>query len=860
MELFLATLLRLSVLGSALALVLAAVRRLFRGRGGQTVCYYLWLAVLLRLCVPLWVTLPLPAGLGDAPEPPAAPVIRPAPEDLENAAPVTPEDLEDAAPVMPEDLEDAAPGGGETSQSDGSANSRGQSGVPSAPDAPSFPDAPEPAGKPGGTVLTIACAVWGLGALASMSWYACGYAYCSRRIRRAAVPAGADALAVLGELDPAGRVRLMESGAVNTPLLLGLLRPVVILPLGVTEEARLRDILAHELTHARRRDLLYKWSAALITSLHWFNPLMPLVRREIGLACELSCDAAVLRTLDAPGRKRYGETLLAMAAETPSGSGPLSVTLCEEKKQLKERLVSIVRYRKAGPAAIAMAALLAAALCGCALIGGAEVSEDPQGDQPSHAAVSDGNGGASPAAGSQDVTVYELRDGLALAVPNDIADRLLVFPASDDADRGNGVDDLIRVYEKQSYEECMADYGFEDGFLFSISRYSQAAYELYLASDGSGTQGFARDGDTYYMYHYATDVQFYRSEIDVYNDDVMAPWRELEARVGDVLADFVARNGLSAHSDSEFFDREFTYDGEHVYARYINSNWTVSMSMTLSQPVRQGEGGIWCVERWHDDNYGNLYYVMPGNGVETSAEYYQRLQAEADAGQHPELLDPQQAALAWIQDHYSDVEWLKVSPDEVLLLDGDALPLTRAEIDRANEAFGSMTDVMDENGNYLYTTASEISCFFTSTYAAPEEIDLAAFLRYALFDRVMSVLTDDDVDEFHAVIAAYGLSAELNPRPSEFETPVRRYRKDDVSGLLEQYAGIAADDLTNVEGVTYLEEYDCFYDRTSDFGPGMFQCTGGEKTGDTIRLWSDSHVLTIRKTDGGYYIQSFLER
>lgn len=66
-----------------------------------------------------------------------------------------------------------------------------------------------------------------------------------------------------------------------------------------------------------RHDLLYKWLTAAVTSLHWFNPLMYLVRREVARRCELSCDEAVLHTLDQRGRRRYGETLLALAAPPP---------------------------------------------------------------------------------------------------------------------------------------------------------------------------------------------------------------------------------------------------------------------------------------------------------------------------------------------------------------------------------------------------------------------------------------------------------------------------------------------------------------------------------------------------------------
>lgn len=83
-------------------------------------------------------------------------------------------------------------------------------------------------------------------------------------------------------------------------MLIGVVRPVIVLPREVEQE-RLGDILAHELTHARRHDLLYKWFAVAVTGLHWFNPLMMVVRRQLNRACELSCDAAVVH---GPGRRR----------------------------------------------------------------------------------------------------------------------------------------------------------------------------------------------------------------------------------------------------------------------------------------------------------------------------------------------------------------------------------------------------------------------------------------------------------------------------------------------------------------------------------------------------------------------------
>ena len=327
--------LRLSLFGSLLALALFALKPLLRGRVSRTVQYYLWLLVLLRLCIPAGLTLTLP-------EAPVVPVPAPAPAVTQTVQPVQTA----PAPVTP------SPAPVETPQAAPTPN----------PTSEPFPWA---------AVLT---GVWAVGFALCAGRCLLGYAWLSGRIRQTATAPAPEALALLAELDPSGRVRLVESAAVDTPLLLGLFTPVIVLPPQVRDPDRLRDILTHELTHARRHDLLYKWFAALTVSAHWFNPLMILVRREISRACELACDEAVIKTLDAPARQHYGETLLSLAAYHPPS---LALPMCGEKRNLKERLVCIVKFEKKGPVAIILTAALVLTLGACSLVSGAQAADAP---------------------------------------------------------------------------------------------------------------------------------------------------------------------------------------------------------------------------------------------------------------------------------------------------------------------------------------------------------------------------------------------------------------------------------------------------------------------------------------------------
>ncbi len=173
-----------------------------------------------------------------------------------------------------------------------------------------------------------------------------------------------DRLARIGEQAGVRRpVELYTHELISSPLLLGFFRPCIVLPTADLPEADLDFIIRHELTHYRRGDVLYKWLVQLTVCLHWFNPLVWRMSREISRACELSCDEAVIRTLDADGRRAYGDTLL-RALETGGTyrDSAVSVTLHESAELLKERLGAIMNVKRRSPWAAVLSAVLAAAL------------------------------------------------------------------------------------------------------------------------------------------------------------------------------------------------------------------------------------------------------------------------------------------------------------------------------------------------------------------------------------------------------------------------------------------------------------------------------------------------------------------
>jgi len=172
-----------------------------------------------------------------------------------------------------------------------------------------------------------------------------------------------------------GIIELYKSPLVSSPVMTGFLRPCIIIPEGQIAEKYLIYIFKHELYHYKHRDMLYKWFVQIIICLHWFNPFVYLLGKEINKACELSCDEAVISSLDEKSKRLYGDTLVLFAGKGNFYKNNVaSVMLTEGAKQLKERLGNIMdnkRSKKKRVIAAILTAVLTVIICTGFIVSGA---------------------------------------------------------------------------------------------------------------------------------------------------------------------------------------------------------------------------------------------------------------------------------------------------------------------------------------------------------------------------------------------------------------------------------------------------------------------------------------------------------
>ena len=333
--------LSMSVSGSLLILALLLGKQLLKDKISRQWQYYIWLIVILRLLLPFG---PEASLLGK--------VYQSVGQSITQTAPL-PRQLPLYIP------EDTPPPSASPAQNTESGEAPAEA-----------PTAAHPIQELKELLADHIWLIWLAAALGLLLRRVTIYQSFARYIRAGLTPVSD--LAVLDRLSVAAEragvrkpVELCVNPLVSSPLLIGFFHPCIVLPSTDISETDFQYIALHELTHFKRGDLFYKWLVQITVSLHWFNPLVHLMSREITKACEFSCDEAVLAKMGRDSAQEYGKTLLdAMAAVGKYKENLGSVTLSENKQFLKERLGAIMKFKERSRAA----KILTAALTLCVVL------------------------------------------------------------------------------------------------------------------------------------------------------------------------------------------------------------------------------------------------------------------------------------------------------------------------------------------------------------------------------------------------------------------------------------------------------------------------------------------------------------
>jgi TonB family protein len=142
----------------------------------------------------------------------------------------------------------------------------------------------------------------------------------------------------------AGRLEARMSSALLEPALVGIVRPVLLLPQGITEHltrTQLDAVLEHELTHWRRRDNLTAAMHMVVEAVFWFHPLVWWIGARLVEERERACDEAVVRA--GHDGRTYAEAILNVCERYVASA--LKCAAGISGADLKRRVVEIARNR-----------------------------------------------------------------------------------------------------------------------------------------------------------------------------------------------------------------------------------------------------------------------------------------------------------------------------------------------------------------------------------------------------------------------------------------------------------------------------------------------------------------------------------
>ena len=380
----------LTISGSVLGLLLMCLRYTVLRKMPSTVYYYAWLLVLLRFALPLPGLVPTTEGTADAVPAASAPAVYYEMDAQDKAQDVSEFKYNNVTKT-------ASTEAAESHISLNATETQEMTISETAPKASLSIDWRSP---------KLWLSIWALGAIVSFAVTVFSYFKFTFGLKRDLMEPDGFTKSVYASI-PGRKPALYFSDSTRTPMMLGVFKPKIVLPYREYDEELLNNILRHELTHYRRFDALYKWASVAVLSVHWFNPIAWFIRRELNRACEMSCDEMLLRSMDRNEKQSYGDSLLIMAASTALPSAVVATSFATEKRNLKERLVQIMNYKKSGTRVLA-AVLTVALLTGCGVAAG-----------PVYAKAGEAQA-AAPNVGGNTVKVKTVDEFLAAIAPNTV--------------------------------------------------------------------------------------------------------------------------------------------------------------------------------------------------------------------------------------------------------------------------------------------------------------------------------------------------------------------------------------------------------------------------------------------------------
>ncbi|HEU4555713.1 MAG TPA: M56 family metallopeptidase [Chitinophaga sp.] len=141
------------------------------------------------------------------------------------------------------------------------------------------------------------------------------------------------------------KVKLLVSHHIQVPVMMGFLKPVILVPLAMFNNLgaeQLEAILLHELAHVKRNDYILNIFQSIVETTLFFNPFVWWISKYIRLEREHCCDDMVVAHTVQP--LHYAKALVALE-EYRFTSNPMAMAAADNKQHLFSRIKRIMEMK-----------------------------------------------------------------------------------------------------------------------------------------------------------------------------------------------------------------------------------------------------------------------------------------------------------------------------------------------------------------------------------------------------------------------------------------------------------------------------------------------------------------------------------
>lgn len=196
------------------------------------------------------------------------------------------------------------------------------------------------------SIYTICFFVWIIGFLVYFAFTVAGYIIYRHKILSNVIIAHdihKVASNICTEICLSKTPRIFYSQAKISPMVLGVLKPILLLPKNKYSDVESYFILKHELIHLKQKDNMYKYILQFANAVHWFNPLIYMLVHDAALNLEILCDERVVKNSNFNTRRCYTDTILNSASLIVGKPLKYFTNFQSNKEIMKKRFQNIIK-------------------------------------------------------------------------------------------------------------------------------------------------------------------------------------------------------------------------------------------------------------------------------------------------------------------------------------------------------------------------------------------------------------------------------------------------------------------------------------------------------------------------------------